>query len=47
VKAGAVPPPAGDPLDYYLQPSEKNPNFGRPLAYQSPRVFRFGLRTTF
>jgi hypothetical protein len=34
-------------LDYYLQPSEKNPNFGRPLAYQAPRVFRFGLRTTF
>jgi outer membrane receptor protein involved in Fe transport len=34
-------------LDYYMQPSEKNPNFGRPLAYQAPRVFRFGLRTTF
>ena len=28
-------------------PSEKNPNFGRPTAYQAPRVFRFGLRTTF
>jgi outer membrane receptor protein involved in Fe transport len=27
--------------------AEKNPNFGRPLAYQAPRVFRFGLRTTF
>jgi hypothetical protein len=27
--------------------SEINPNFGRPTAYQSPRVFRFGLRTTF
>ena len=26
---------------------EKNPNFGRPLAFQAPRVFRFGLRTTF
>jgi hypothetical protein len=47
VKANAVPPPAGDPLDYYLQPSERNPNFGRPTAYQAPRVFRFGLRTTF
>ncbi|HMI82451.1 MAG TPA: TonB-dependent receptor [Polyangiaceae bacterium] len=30
-----------------FDPAEKNPNFGRPLAYQSPRVFRFGLRTTF
>jgi hypothetical protein len=57
VKAGVAPPVASDqcgsPMetqackDYYLQPSEKNPNFGRPLAYQSPRVFRFGLRTTF
>ncbi|HMJ53923.1 MAG TPA: TonB-dependent receptor [Polyangiaceae bacterium] len=28
-------------------PAERNPNFGRPLAYQAPRVFRFGLRTTF
>jgi outer membrane receptor protein involved in Fe transport len=33
----------GTPFD----PSEKNANFGRPLAYQPPRVFRFGLRTTF
>jgi hypothetical protein len=33
----------GTPFD----PAEKNPNFGRPLAYQAPRVFRFGLRTTF
>ncbi|MET0595432.1 MAG: TonB-dependent receptor, partial [Polyangiaceae bacterium] len=24
-----------------------NPNFGRATAYQTPRVFRFGLRTTF
>jgi hypothetical protein len=57
VKSGVPPPPAGDNcnaampsqecLSYYLQPSEKNPNFGRPLGYQSPRVFRFGLRTTF
>jgi outer membrane receptor protein involved in Fe transport len=30
-----------------FNPSEKNPNFGRPTAYQAPRVFRFGLRTTF
>jgi hypothetical protein len=30
-----------------FNPSERNPNFGRPLAYQAPRVFRFGLRTTF
>jgi len=27
--------------------SEINANFGRPTAYQAPRVFRFGLRTTF
>jgi hypothetical protein len=24
-----------------------NPNFGRPAEYQPPRIFRFGLRTTF
>jgi hypothetical protein len=30
-----------------FSPTEKNPNFGRPTAYQAPRVFRFGLRTTF
>jgi hypothetical protein len=27
--------------------AEINPNFGRPTAYQTPRVIRFGLRTTF
>jgi hypothetical protein len=57
VKTGVAPPPAGDNcnaampsqacLNYYLQPSERNPNFGRPTGYQAPRVFRFGLRTTF
>jgi outer membrane receptor protein involved in Fe transport len=55
VKSGvAVPmsncnadPTAPDCQAYYLQDSERNPNFGRPLAYQPPRVFRFGLRTTF
>ncbi|MEZ4454611.1 MAG: TonB-dependent receptor [Nannocystaceae bacterium] len=25
----------------------KNPNFGKPIAYQSPRMFRFGLRLSF
>jgi outer membrane receptor protein involved in Fe transport len=30
-----------------FSPTERNPNFGRPTAFQSPRVFRFGLRTTF
>jgi outer membrane receptor protein involved in Fe transport len=30
-----------------FNPDERNPNFGRPTAYQAPRVFRFGLRTTF
>jgi hypothetical protein len=29
-----------------FSPTERNPNFGRPTAYQPPRVFRFGLRTT-
>ena len=28
-------------------PSEKNPNFGHTTGYQPPRIFRFGLRTTF
>jgi hypothetical protein len=28
-------------------PGEKNPSFGRPVAYQPPRFFRIGLRTTF
>ena len=28
-------------------PVIKNPNFGRPIAYQSPRQFRFGIRLTF
>jgi hypothetical protein len=26
---------------------EKNPNFGNPILYQPPRIFRFGLRATF
>jgi hypothetical protein len=41
--SGLIHSADGTPFD----PAEKNPNFGRPLAYQSPRVFRFGLRTTF
>jgi hypothetical protein len=28
-------------------PIEKNPNFGNPVAFQSPRVFRFGVRLNF
>jgi hypothetical protein len=27
--------------------TEKNPNFGHTTSYQPPRIFRFGLRTTF
>jgi hypothetical protein len=27
--------------------TQKNPNFGKPTAYQPPRIFRFGLRGTF
>jgi hypothetical protein len=33
----------GTPFD----PASKNPNFGNPAEYQPPRMFRFGLRTTF
>ncbi len=29
------------------EPIVKNPNFGKPLAFQSPRQFRFGVRLTF
>jgi hypothetical protein len=28
-------------------PIVKNPNFGKPLAFQSPRQFRFGVRLNF
>jgi hypothetical protein len=28
-------------------PGEKNASFGKPAAYQPPRYFKFGLRTTF
>ena len=28
-------------------PIEKNPNFGNPIAFQSPRLFRFGVRLNF
>jgi hypothetical protein len=41
--SGLVHSADGTPFD----PIERNPNFTRPLAYQPPRVFRFGLRTTF
>jgi hypothetical protein len=27
--------------------TQKNPNFGKPTAYQAPRIFRFGLKGTF
>ncbi|PRQ03292.1 TonB dependent receptor [Enhygromyxa salina] len=29
------------------EPIVKNPNFGKPSAYQSPRLFRFGVRLDF
>jgi len=35
--------PDGTPLD----DAEKNPNFGHPSSYQSPRQFRFGVKATF
>ncbi len=36
--------PDGTPFD---AATEKNPNFGKPTQYQSPRTFRFGARVTF
>ncbi|MCX4241616.1 TonB-dependent receptor [Paraliomyxa miuraensis] len=33
--------------DIYGDPVVKNPNFGKPIAYQRPRTFRFGLRFEF
>jgi hypothetical protein len=36
--------PDGTPFDVE---SGRNPNFGRPLAFQSPRQFRFGAKVTF
>ncbi|XXX71598.1 TonB-dependent receptor [Sorangium sp. So ce134] len=30
-----------------LRPEAKNPNFGKPTQYQTPRQFRFGARVTF
>jgi hypothetical protein len=33
--------------DVLGEPIEKNPNFGNPIAFQSPRVFRFGVRLNF
>ena len=34
----------GTPFDVN---TEKNPNFGKPIQFQSPRTFRFGARVTF
>lgn len=36
--------PDGTPFDVE---TEKNPNFGKPVLFQSPRQFRFGARVTF
>jgi hypothetical protein len=30
-----------------MMPLVKKPSFGQPIAYQEPRVFRFGLRGEF
>jgi outer membrane receptor protein involved in Fe transport len=37
----------GRVLDVTGVPIVKNPNFGRPLVFQTPRQFRFGIRLTF
>jgi len=36
--------PDGTPFD---EKTEKNPNYGKPAQYQSPRTFRFGAKITF
>ncbi|MEZ4307537.1 MAG: TonB-dependent receptor [Polyangiaceae bacterium] len=36
--------PDGTPFDV---DTEQNPNFGKPIQFQSPRQFRFGARVTF
>ena len=36
-----------DHTDVNGDPIVKNPNFGNPVAFQSPRLFRFGLRLNF
>ncbi|MCA9697604.1 MAG: hypothetical protein KC431_08770, partial [Myxococcales bacterium] len=33
--------------DVYGDPIVKNPNFGNPTSYQTPRTFRFGVRLNF
>lgn len=30
-----------------FDPTHKNPNFGRPIAYQAPRSIRIGAKVTF
>ncbi|MEZ4380845.1 MAG: TonB-dependent receptor [Nannocystaceae bacterium] len=36
-----------DQIEAMYPDVEKNPNFGNPIAYQRPRMFRFGVRLTF
>lgn len=43
LKAGKLTNDDGTPFDA----TNKNPNFGKPLAYQAPRQFRFGARVSF
>jgi hypothetical protein len=44
---GGSPRDLGDLKDIEGDPAPKNPNFGKPTAYQAPRSFRFGARVAF
>jgi hypothetical protein len=46
IKGGTLADLAGL-TDTEGNPVVKNPNFGRPILYQIPRQFRFGIRLTF
>jgi hypothetical protein len=45
--AGASVEEVAMQTDVAGNPIVKNPNFGNPLAFQTPRVFRFGVRLNF
>lgn len=45
--AGATQSELDMQTDVAGNPIVKNPNYGNPLAYQTPRIFRFGVRLNF
>lgn len=44
---GATVDDLDNQTDAYGDPIVENPNFGKPLAFQTPRQFRFGVRLNF